>query len=129
VAQAEEIIEKYQNTPLGLLQQEKKIREVFRSIDKNKDGKLCKNEWKGFLTALVKRDLVYVIEKGWATNTCYWGRGQIEPEPEVVFFNNEWAADWCVNVAGVTFMNSQFNTLGHQNSANIVSCTNITYIY
>lgn len=89
-----EVIYKYDNTPLGLLLYPKKIREVFSKIDTNRDGSLSKSEWKLFLVALVERDLVYVVEKGWASNSAYWGRGEPQPDPEIAFFNKEWLADW-----------------------------------
>lgn len=91
-----EFLEKHENTPFGLLKSKKSIDKVFKRVDKDKDGKLQLSEWKLFLAELIERDLDYLIEKGWASNNCYWAKAPpSDSDPSCWYLtNSEWLADF-----------------------------------
>lgn len=69
--EAQAFLEKYSNTPLGLLQNEKMIDAIFDKVDADDNGDISEAEWQLFLAQMVQRDLIYLIEKGWAVSYCY----------------------------------------------------------
>lgn len=122
-------LEKYENTPLGLLKNEKQIDLLFSKVDLDNDGRITLSEWKLFLAELIERDLQYLVEKGWAANNAYWAmRPRTEPEPRFHFlFAVEWWADlWyyvCNNnsLFGI-FLYDRDNGLKRLERLNILLC-------
>lgn len=64
--EAIDFLEKYKSTPLGCLKSERMINMIFKKVDVNNDGQLNFMEWKVFLAEMVKRDMAFLVEKGWA---------------------------------------------------------------
>lgn len=122
-------LDKHENTPLGLLKNKRSIDKVFARVDKDGDGKIVFHEWKLFLAELIERDLEYLVEKGWASDNCYWARHPpTDPEPRFFFFcTTEWLSDFwyfeCNNnpLLGIFFADKN-NTLQTLERLNIEFC-------
>ena len=90
-----DLLEKYDDTPFGLLKNRATIAEVFKAANLTGSGYINKIEWKLFLSKLIERDYHYMLERGFASDIKYWARGGFitTPEPEYFFLNREWWKD------------------------------------
>lgn len=70
-----QLIERYSDTPLGLLQSSWEVGRLLDKIDTNRDKTVSKEEWKDFLALIIMCDIDYLVAKGMNMGQCYWGRG------------------------------------------------------
>lgn len=87
-----QLIERYADTPLGLLSRVDEVERLFDEIDKNRNKMVSKEEWKDFLALIIRCDIDYLVAKSMNRKCCYWGRG-LEGEPRTTFlwwFDGTW---------------------------------------
>ena len=73
------ILDKYEDTPLGLLKNERLVSDVMKQIKDSKINHVNKKEWKNFIGLIIIQDLEYLRVAGLIALRCYWGRGLNEP--------------------------------------------------